>query len=94
MSSQLTDIISQIDSGREIRSDDAPKLILLIAHELASLVRLSGSVVAGLLGARELTLSSSDTLAAKNSENGLRDRVAFKVTECAKMLGVSRPCTI
>jgi len=42
MSFELSDFIRQMDSGREITSDDVPELALLIANELAALVRLSG----------------------------------------------------
>lgn len=90
MSFELSDFIRQMDSGREITSDDVPELALLLAHELAALVRLSGSLVATALRMPGAPISSPETLIGKDSDNSLTDRVAFRVSECAKMLGVSK----
>jgi excisionase family DNA binding protein len=89
MSLELSDFIRQMDDGREITSDDVPDLALLIANEVATLVRLSGSIVASVLRRHGSPIASPEALRTKGSANGFRDRVAFRVRECAKMLGVS-----
>ncbi|MGB3552787.1 MAG: hypothetical protein WA993_19060, partial [Candidatus Binatus sp.] len=79
MNFELSDFIRQMDSGREITSDDVPELALLIANELAALVRLSGSMVASMLRRPGPPTSSSEALTGKDSDNSFRDRVAFRV---------------
>jgi excisionase family DNA binding protein len=89
MSAELSDFIRQMDRGREITSDDMPELALLIANELAALARLSGSIVASVLRRPGSPIASPEALTTKDGVNSFRDRVAFRVRECANMLGVS-----
>ncbi len=59
-----------------------------IANELGNLIRLNGAAVASVLRTRGIAVSKG-ALGGTGADSGYRDRVALRVKEAAKMLGVS-----
>jgi len=77
---------------REVTREELPRMVVQIADELADLVRLSGSVVAGLLSRPRISAANGALKGVSNdaSSNAQTARVALRVAEAATMLGVSR----
>jgi len=88
MRAEVSDLIRQLDHAGEITPGDLPWLVTHIANELANLIRLGGAAVASVLGTRGIAVSDS-ALGETGADSDYRDRVALRVKEAAKMLGVS-----
>ncbi len=88
MRAEVSDLIRQLDKDGEITPSDLPWLVTHIANELGNLIRLSGAAVASVLRSRGIAVSDG-ALGKMATESGYRDRVALRVKEAAKMLGVS-----
>ena len=88
MRAEVSDLIRQLDQAGEIKPSDLPWLVTHIANELGNLIRLSGAAVASVLRTRGIAVSDG-ALGGTGAESGYRDRVALRVREAAKMLGVS-----
>ena len=88
MKAEVSDLIRQLDQAGEITPSDLPWLVTHIANELGNLIRLSGAVVASVLRTRGIAVSDG-ALGGTGVDSGYRDRVALRVKEAAKMLGVS-----
>jgi excisionase family DNA binding protein len=88
MRAEVNDLIRQLNKDGEITPSDLPWLVTHIANELANLIRLSGAAVASVLRTRGIAVSDG-ALGGMGAESGYRDRVALRVKEAAKMLGVS-----
>jgi excisionase family DNA binding protein len=88
MRAEVSDLIRQLDRSGEIAPGDLPWLVTHIANELGNLIRLSGEAVASVLRTRGIAVSGSP-LDGTGADGCYRDRVALRVREAAKMLGVS-----
>ena len=88
MRAEVSDLIRQLDQAGEITPGDLPWLVTHIANELANLIRLGGAAVASVLRTRGIAVSDG-ALGGTGADSGYRDRVALRVKEAAKMLGVS-----
>jgi excisionase family DNA binding protein len=88
MRAEVSDLIRQLDQAGEITPGDLPWLVTHIANELGNLIRLSGAAVASVLRTRGIAVSDG-ALGGTGVDSGYRDRVALRVKEAAKMLGVS-----
>ena len=88
MRAEVSDLIRQLDQDGEITPSDLPWLVTHIANELGNLIRLSGAAVASALQTRGIAVSDG-ALGGMGTDSGYRDRVALRVKEAAKMLGVS-----
>ena len=88
MRADVSDLIRQLDKAGEIAPSDLPRLVTHIANELGNLIRLSGAAVASVLRTRGIAVSGS-ALGGTGADDGYCDRVALRVREAAKMLGVS-----
>jgi excisionase family DNA binding protein len=88
MRAEVSDLIRRLDQAGEITPSDLPWLVTHIANELGNLIRLSGAAVASVLRTRGIAVSDG-TLGGTDVDSGYRDRVALRVKEAAKMLGVS-----
>ena len=88
MRAEVSDLIRQLDQAGEITPSDLPWLVTHIANELGNLIRLSGAAVASVLRTRSIALLDG-ALGGTGVDSGYRDRVALRVKEAAKMLGVS-----
>jgi len=88
MRAEVSDLIRQLDQAGEITPGDLPWLVTHIANELGNLIRLSGAAVASVLRTRGIAVSDG-ALGGTGADSGYRDRVALRVKEAAKMLGVS-----
>ena len=88
MRAEVSDLIRQLNQAGEIMPNDLPRLVTHIASELGNLVRLSGAAVASVLRTRGIAVSDG-ALGGAGTESAYRDRVALRVKEAAKMLGVS-----
>ena len=88
MRAEVSDLIRQLDQTGEITPSDLPWLVTHIANELANLIRLGGAAVASVLRTRGIAVSDG-ALGGTGADSGYRDRVALRVKEAAKMLGVS-----
>jgi excisionase family DNA binding protein len=88
MRAEVSDLIRQLDQTGEITPSDLPWLVTHIANELANLIRLGGAAVASVLRTRGIAVSDG-ALGGTGTDSGYRDRVARRVKEAAKMLGVS-----
>ena len=88
MRAEVSDLIRQLDQAGEITPSDLPWLVTHIANELGNLIRLSGAAVASVLRTRGIAVSDG-ALSGTGVDSGYRDRVALRVKEAAKMLGVS-----
>jgi excisionase family DNA binding protein len=88
MSAEVRDLIRQLDQSGEITPSDLPWLVTHIASELGNLIRLSGAAVASVLRTRGIAVSGG-ALGVTGADSDYRDRVALRVKEAAKMLGVS-----
>jgi excisionase family DNA binding protein len=88
---EITEAIHKFERG-EVTRDDLPRMVVQIADVLADLIRLSGSVLAGLLSRRCISGANGELKGGANDagSNAHIERVALKVTEAASMLGVSR----
>jgi excisionase family DNA binding protein len=89
MSAEVSDLIRQLDQAGEITPSDLSWLVTHIANELGNLIRLSGAAVASVLRTRGIAVSDGGALGGTGVDSGYRDRVALRVKEAAKMLGVS-----
>ena len=88
MRAEVSDLIRQLDQAEEITLSDFHWLVTHIANELANLIRLGGAAVASVLRTRGIAVSDG-ALGGTGADSGYRDRVALRVKEAAKMLGVS-----
>ena len=88
MKTEVSDLIRQLDQAGEITPSDLPWLVTHIANELGNLIRLSGAAVASVLRTRGIAVSDG-ALGGTGVDCSYRDRVALRVKEAAKMLGVS-----
>ena len=88
MRTEVSDLIRQLDQAGEITPGDLPWLVTHIANELGNLIRLSGAAVASVLRTRGIAVSDG-ALGGTGVDSGYRDRVALRVKEAARMLGVS-----
>ena len=88
MRTGVNDLIRQLDQVGEITPSDLPWLVTHIANELGNLIRLSGAAVATMLRKRGIAVSDG-ALGGSGADSGYKDRVALRVREAAKMLGVS-----
>jgi excisionase family DNA binding protein len=88
MRAEISELIRQLDQTGEITPSDLPWLVTHIANELGNLIRLSGAAVASVLRTRGIVVSNG-ALGGTGADSGYRDRVALRVKEAAKMLGVS-----
>jgi excisionase family DNA binding protein len=88
MRAEVSDLIRRLDQTGEITPGDLPWLVTHIANELGNLIRLSGAAVASVLRTRGIAVSDG-ALGGAGLDSGYRDRVALRVKEAAKMLGVS-----
>ncbi len=88
MKAEVSDLIRQLDEAGEITPNDLARLVTHIANELGNLIRLSGAAVASVLRTRGIEVSDG-ALGGTGAESGYRDRVALRVKEAAKVLGVS-----
>jgi len=88
MRAEVSDLIRQLDQAGEITPGDLPWLVTHIANELGNLIRLSGAAVASALRTRGIA-ASDGSMGGTGDNSGYRDRVALRVKEAAKMLGVS-----
>jgi len=88
MRAEVSDLIRQLDQAGEITPSDLPWLVTHIANELGNLIRLSGAAVASVLRSGGIAVSDSG-LGGTGADSGYRDRVALRVKEAAKILGVS-----
>jgi excisionase family DNA binding protein len=91
MSADITEAMRRFERG-EVTRDELPRMVIQIADELADLVRLSGSLVAGLMSRPRISGASGALKGVANdaSSNVQAARIALKVVEAATMLGVSR----
>ncbi len=75
----------------EAARDDLPRIVHQIANELADLVRLSGAVLASVVGQSRIFIPKVDwRISDRMSQNVEPERLVFRVTEAAKLLGISR----
>lgn len=88
MKTEVSDLIRQLDQAGEITPSDLPWLVTHIVNELGNLIRLSGAAVASVLRTRGIALLDG-ALGGTGVDSGYRDRVALRVKDAAKMLGVS-----
>ena len=91
MRAEITEAIRKFDRG-EVTRDELPRIVVQIANELADLVHLSGSVVAGLLSRPRISGVNGSLRGVANdaSSNTQTERLALRVAEAATTLGVSR----
>jgi len=98
MKGELTEVIRRLESRGAVAPSELPRLVTHITGELADLIRLSGKIFASTLDARSVSMRAIhenranrvQPATAIRAENGLSDRVALKIPEAAKMLGLSR----
>jgi excisionase family DNA binding protein len=88
MKTEVSDLIRQLDQAGEITPSDLPWLVTHIANELGNLIRLSGAAVASVLRTRGIALLDG-AVGGTGVDSGYRGRMALRVKEAAKMLGVS-----
>ena len=92
MRADITEAIGRFERG-EVTRDELPRMVIQIADELADLVRLSGSLVAGFISRPRISGANGTLKSVANepSSNVQAARIALKVVEVAiQMLGVSR----
>jgi excisionase family DNA binding protein len=75
----------------EVARDDLPRIVHQIANELADLVRLSGAILASVLSQPRISIANPEgRLYDRMSQSVGSDRLVFRVTEAAQLLGISR----
>src|SRR5260370_462088 len=81
---EITEAIRRFDRG-EVTRDELPRMVVQIANELADLVHLSGSVVAGLLSRPRVSGVNGSLKGVANdaSRNTQTERLALRVAEAA-----------
>lgn len=91
MRADITEAMRRFERG-EVTRDELPRMVIQIADELADLVRLSGSLVAGLISRPRISGANGALKSVANDagSNVQTDRLALRVAEAATMLGVSR----
>lgn len=91
MKTEICDAMRRFERG-EVTRDELPKMVAQIGEELADLVRLTGSVVAGLLSRPRIADANGALKGVANDASGnvQAARLTLKVVEAATMLGVSR----
>ncbi len=91
MKPDICETIRKVERG-EVTRHDLPRIVVQIADDRADLVRLSGSVLAGLLSRPRISGANESLKGVANDagSNVQTARLALKVAEAAIMLGVSR----
>ena len=91
MRADITEAMRRFERG-EVTRDELPRMVIQIADELADLVRLGGSLVAGLMSRPRISGANGAPKGVANdaSSNVQAARIALKVVEAATMLGISR----
>lgn len=91
MRADITEAMRRFERG-EVTRDELPRMVIQIADELADLVRLSGSLIAGLMSRPRISGANGTLKSVANdaSSSVQPARLALRVAEAATMLGVSR----
>jgi excisionase family DNA binding protein len=91
MRADITEAIRRFERG-EVTHDELPRTVIQIADQLADLVRLSGSVVAGLMSRPRISGAKGALKSVANdaSSNVQTARLVLRVAEAAITLGISR----